>query len=258
MRVLVTNDDGIDAPGLAVLAAALSGAGHDITVVAPIGDASGAGTGVRLTVDRPIAIRRTTVDGVTFVGVDGTPALAVMLARMGAFGAPPTCVVAGINVGSNTGRSILHSGTVGAALTGASMGMSALAVSLHARRPENLESAAQVAGLALTWLAGARKRTVLNVNVPDLPLSRLRGVRWGRLAAFSQTRATIAEVRDDEIELRLTGSTLPLDPATDAGLVENGYVVVTPLLGIQAAGDDAAATAIEAELTRRSVPIPSG
>ncbi|MGW1059920.1 5'/3'-nucleotidase SurE [Micromonospora rubida] len=257
MRVLVTNDDGLDAPGLAALAGAVARAGHEVTVVAPVADWSGAGTGLQLPVDRPIAIRRKVVDGMPFIGVEGTPALAVTLARMGAFGDPPVCVASGINIGTNTGRSILHSGTVGAALTGASMGMSALAVSMHAREPKHLDAVAQVAGVALSWLAGARKRTILNVNVPDLPVDELRGVRWGRLAAFGRVRATIDEVREGEIQLRLAESRLPLDPQTDAGLVEDGYVVVTPLLGLQAVGDDSAAHAIELDLLGRPVPIPT-
>src|SRR5690348_2886932 len=130
MRVLVTNDDGLSAPGLRALAAAVVREGHDVTVIAPVDDRSGAGTGLAFDRAAPLSVRREMVaelPGVPFIGVDGTPALAVLLARLEAFAPRPFCVVSGINFGANTGRAILHSGTVGAALTAAAMGMSGLA-----------------------------------------------------------------------------------------------------------------------------------
>ena len=251
MRVLVTNDDGIDAPGLRVLTSALVAAGHQVTVAAPVDDRSGAGTSLRLRAGQSVRLRRYTdpdLPGVPLVAVDGSPGYAVLLAGLGVLGEPPRCVVSGINHGPNTGRSILSSGTVGAALTAATLGMSALAVSVAAERPKCLDAAATVAGAALSWLAGAPKRTVLNVNVPDLPIGRLRGIRWGRLAASGATKAVVAEIADEHVMLELEPTALPVDPTTDAGLVAAGYVAVTSLAGVCGKADDGAAAEIERRL----------
>jgi 5'-nucleotidase len=236
MRVLVTNDDGVAAAGLRALAAAMVAEGHDVVVVAPSGPANGVGTALRTGDGQPIALRRSEhadLPGVPFVGIDGGPALAVLLARLGAFGPAPWCVVSGINHGANTGRSVLHSGTVAAALTASSMGMSGLAVSIASERPAHLATAAGVARAAVRVLRTARKRTVLNVNVPDLPAERLGPARWARLAAAGSVAAAVAEVTDEHVTLRLAPSALPQDPETDAGLLAAGHVVVTPLTGVR-------------------------
>jgi 5'-nucleotidase len=258
VRVLVTNDDGIHAPGLRVLAAAVLAAGHDVVVAAPDVDHSGAGTQLRVVAGTPVPVRRydePDLPGVPVVGVAGSPALVVLLTRLGAFGKAPRCVVSGINPGANTGRSVLHSGTVGAALTASSLGMSALAVSVAAELPRHLDTAAGVAGAALGWLAAARKRTVLNVNVPDVAARELRGVRWARLAAYGPVRAVITDLGPGHVTVGHVPGTLPLDPATDAGLVAAGYAAVTPLVGPRADDDDAAAAAMALVL---SGPAPSG
>jgi 5'-nucleotidase len=248
MRVLVTNDDGLSAPGLRALAVTVAREGHDVTVIAPLDDRSGAGTGLNFDRTKPLDVRRETMaelPGVRFVGVDGTPALAVLLARLEVFAPRPFCVVSGINFGANTGRAILHSGTVGAALTAATMGMSGLAVSIAAPRPVHLATAAKVAGIATNWLTRARKRTVLNLNVPDLPFDRLRGVRCGRLAAFGGSRLVAVAGPDGTIRVSSGESSLPLDLCTDAGLVAAGYVSVTQIDGPAAAADDSAANALD-------------
>jgi 5'-nucleotidase len=164
------------------------------------------------------------------------------MARLGAFGTPPWCVLSGINLGPNTGRSILHSGTVCAALTAASLGMSGLAVSIDAIVPRNLTAAAGIAARCTEWLLAARKRTVLNVNVPDLPTDQLRGIRYGRLAAFGRVRRTW-DADDAILDAEPTG--LALDPATDEGLLDAGFVAITPITGVQAVADDSAATFLE-------------
>jgi len=250
MRVLVTNDDGLDAPGLHALARAAAAAGHDVAVVAPNRDHSGLGAALTLDVRRPIALRRRTLadlPNVAAVGVDGSPALAVLLACVGAFGPRPRVVLAGVNAGANVGRAILHSGTVGAVLTAASMNLSGLAVSLDGERPRHWEVAAHVAALTLAWLLGAPRRTLLNVNVPDVPLEHLRGVRWGRLAAYGPHRLVVHD-RATRLELELEQHGLPLDPHTDAGLLAAGYASITPLQAIQALPDASAAAAVEAAL----------
>ena len=119
MRILITNDDGHASRGLGVLAAAVAAAGHDVVVVAPDRDQSGCGAGIgQWHLDEHIDVQDVDLPdapGVRAVALQGTPALAVFAANLGAFGPAPELVVSGINPGLNTGRATLHSGTVGAA-----------------------------------------------------------------------------------------------------------------------------------------------
>ena len=134
MKVLVTNDDGVGSAGLHALARALVDDGHDVVVVAPDGDRSGSGAAIgQLHADDHIDAERVELPGLAGVpayAVDGPPGLCVLAARLGGFGDPPDIVVSGINPGCNTGRAVLHSGTVGAALTAANFGVRGLAVSI--------------------------------------------------------------------------------------------------------------------------------
>lgn len=258
MRVLVTNDDGVAAPGIHRLAAAVVEAGHEVVVAAPRTDMSGSGAALgRLHVDEHIDVETYEVPGlagVTAFGVDGPPALAVLTARLGGFGPPCEVVVSGVNPGANTGRATLHSGTVGAALTAANFGVSGLAVSLVPGDPMHWATATDVAVHALAWLEHAPPRTVLNLNVPDLPFGGLRGVRRATLAPFGTVRAAIAEADLPrgrggttghlQMELRETGEVLPED--SDTALVLAGFVAVTELVGLRAgepAGGGASGTA---------------
>src|SRR3954447_3125249 len=238
MRLLVTNDDGVRAPGIAVLAAALTGAGHEVVVAGPLNDMSGSGAGIGPVhmgegLDL-VEIELPDVAGVRCVGLDGPPALAVMAARLGAFGDPPDAVVSGINPGCNTGRSTLHSGTVGAALTAANFGCSGLAVSLDISEPMHWDTAATLAVRAMAWLAGAPARTVLNLNVPARALTELAGVRRARLAPFGTVRTAIAEQREGHIQLELRDTGVELEPDTDTALIGAGWATITPLVGIRA------------------------
>ena len=256
-RILVTNDDGIASPGLHTLAAALHRAGHDIVVVAPRDDMSGAGAAIgRFHADSPVLTERVDLDdlpGVAAYTVDGPPALAVLAARLGGFGAEPTLVVSGINPGANTGRATLHSGTVGAALTGANFGVSGLAVSVDVSDPMWWATAATLATAAVAWLTDAPERTVLNLNVPALELDRIAGVRWARLAPFGTTRATVVEPAVEggklHLELRPTGVELPAD--CDTALVQAGYAAVTALTGIRATDEPAGVVEAIEHLVRR-------
>jgi 5'-nucleotidase len=211
LRVLITNDDGYQARGIRALARAIAGAGHEVVVVAPLVDQSGVGTARKGMVDRPIATSSEDADGITYIGIDGTPALAVTLARLGVFGAPPDVVVSGINHGYNFGI-ILHSGTVGAALTAATQGLSGLAVSIGADDPKHLDSAGAVSAALLDWLIDEPAGTVLNVNVPDVALRDLRGVRSARLAPFNPSRlaASLGPTGEPVVVLRTP------DPTEDA------------------------------------------
>jgi 5'-nucleotidase len=234
--VLVTNDDGIEAEGLHVLAAYLEKTGHDVIVAAPDGDMSGTGAAIGvLHAGASISVRRVEVPGFSSEAwaVGGPPGLCTVASRLGAFGEPPELVVSGINAGLNTGRAILHSGTVGAALTAQNFGAKGLAVSVQSGDPWRWETAASFAVEVLDTLIEAPPRSVLNLNVPSLPRDSVRGIRWARLAAFGAVRAAIAEAEGDgsvQIELRANETQLPAD--TDTALCEAGYAALTAIVGI--------------------------
>jgi 5'-nucleotidase len=235
-RVLVTNDDGIEAEGIHVLAAALHDAGHEVLVVAPDTDRSGTGPALGLLhADQHLDVKRVELPGspaVRAFALDGLPGLCVCAARLGAFGEPPDIVVSGINSGCNTGRAILYSGTVGAALAAQSFGASALAVSVDVSDPWHYESAARIALDVLPMLLEAPPRSVLNLNVPARPYDEVLGVRWARLAAFGSVRAAIAETGEGRLqfELKATGVTPP--PDSDQGFIEAGYASLTTVVGV--------------------------
>jgi 5'-nucleotidase len=257
VRVLVTNDDGVTAPGLAPLARMVVAAGHDAVVAAPREDMSGSSAAIgRMHVDETIEVEPVELDGLDGVpcfGVEGPPALAVMTARLGGFGDPPELVVSGINPGPNTGRSVLHSGTVGAALTGANFGISGLAVSLAVGDPNRWDTAAALAEEALAWLVHQPAKTVVNLNVPDRALDEVRGVRPARLAPFGTVRAALVESQGGGLQVELAEHGMELPADTDTALVRAGYASVTSLVGVRAVdGGEVAAAAIEQSRLRRS------
>lgn len=255
MRLLVTNDDGVDAPSMHVLARALEAAGHDLIIAAPDHDYSGAGASIgRGMPDAPIEVGTRDIAGVQADAhaVAGPPALCVMLSRLGGFGPPPEMVVSGINPGSNTGRATLHSGTVGAALTGANFGIPGVAVSL-ANYDENglaevshWDTAAHFAVAAVEWVISRGDRTVLNVNVPNLLVSEVLGVRAARLAPFGTARAAIVPGQTSEIHLEFQPTDVELGTDTDTALVSAGYVAVTPIIGIRRDPDGDVESAVAA------------
>jgi 5'-nucleotidase len=250
MRVLVTNDDGIRAPGIAVLASALAEAGHDPVVAAPAQDMSGASASIiRMHPDAHIEVARADLCPEASVEawcVDATPALAVLTGVLGAFGEPPDIVLSGINSGLNTGLSILHSGTVGAALTAQRLGLSAMAISLEPGDPWRWQAAADVAMEQFAWLGRAPRRTVLNVNVPDRPVHQL-AVRWAPLDPYGTVRASIADGHSGrmQVEMRSSGDEPP--PGSDAALVAAGYVTITAIGGVYERG-------VPTEVFRRPQP----
>ena len=235
-RVLVTNDDGIESAGLHALAIALHDAGYDVLVVAPNRDNSGIGAAIGLVhADQHLDVEKVVLPGAEEVpayAIDGPPGLCVCAGRLGAFGEPPDIVVSGINPGCNTGRAILHSGTVGAALTAQSFGCSAIAVSVDATQPWRFDTAAKVALDVVPMLLDAPPRSVLNLNVPALDYDAVLGVRWARLAAFGSVRAAVAESENGglQFELRATGVTAP--PDSDQGLIDAGFASLTTIVGV--------------------------
>jgi 5'-nucleotidase len=227
-------------------------AGYDVVAAAPDRDCSGAsssigpmgaGDGIEVT-----EVELDAAPGVPAFAVDAPPALVVILARLGAFGEPPDLVVSGINPGPNTGRSVLHSGTVGAALTAANLGVSGLAVSVGTGETTHFETAAAVAARAMGWLAAAPPKSVLSVNVPNLPLEEVLGVRAAPLARFGTVRTTVGERIAGRLQVELRDTEDHVDPDSDTALVRAGFVTVTALLGIRADEGSDAPAAVEAAL----------
>ena len=228
MNILLSNDDGYRSPGLRVLADALARCGT-VTVVAPDRDRSGASNS--LTLDVPIRAER--LDN-GFIRVNGTPTDCVHLAITGLLDAEPDLVVAGINHGPNLGDDVIYSGTVAAATEGRFLGLPAIAVSIDAHEPKHLETAAHVVERLVAGLREAEMNasTVLNVNVPDLPMTRIGGLRATRLGHRHKAEP-VTQVRDPRGRpMYWVG---PAGPEQDAGegtdfcAVRNGFVSVTPI-----------------------------
>ncbi|MFT3853843.1 MAG: 5'/3'-nucleotidase SurE [Ilumatobacteraceae bacterium] len=250
MRILLTNDDGIDSVGLHILARAMRPHG-EVVIVAPDSEYSGASAAVgALHLAHPEA-RRRHVDGIDEAwSLSGPPALCVMFARLGAFGAPFDLVVSGINPGANVGRSVYHSGTIGATLSGRIGNISGLAVSQSVSGigvegqawdemivGQQWDSAAEVASAFVAGLAGSLPddAVVVNLNVPNCPVGEMKGWRHTTVGRDPQRPVSKAELvpivgQDGAYRVAMEwGDPLDLPGDTDGGAVEDGYVSVTYL-----------------------------
>ncbi|HEY5664234.1 MAG TPA: 5'/3'-nucleotidase SurE [Ilumatobacter sp.] len=255
MRILVTNDDGIHAPGLLHLARAMTVHG-DVVVVAPDREFSGAGAAIGAIWELQPHVVRHELDGIPEAwAVNGPPALAVMYARLGAFDGPFDLVVSGINPGANVGRSVYHSGTVGACLSGRNGGWSGVAVSQasvgwgvegqgyqEALALQKWGTAATVAGAFVGGLiADPPDRVVVaNVNVPNLELDELAGwalTRVGELPPRAMSSAALVPQpgSPDHFDVEVTwGEPKELPEHTDGGAIERGMVSVSYLSRLEA------------------------
>lgn len=276
VRVLITNDDGVDSVGIQLLAAAVAATGdHEVLVVAPADDRSGTGAALGNFSPSAGGLEVTAVElpdapGVEAWALEGTPAMCVLAAALGGFGPRPDLIVSGINAGLNTGRAVLHSGTVGAVLTGQNFGLSGLAVSTALADPWEWATAAAIAVEVLPLVIDAPPRSALNLNVPALPREQVRGIRWARLAPFGETRAAMvaepaepaepgagggADRRRLTMELQL--SEIDFEADTDNGVVRDGWASLTTLVGVVEAwpGDHLLdANEIATDLTQTMVP----
>src|SRR5436190_2810407 len=173
MRALVTNDDGIASEGIRTLAACARRAGLEVTVAAPSWDTSGASASLTaVEKDGRVLVSRQPAEGwgdVEAFGVEAAPAYIVRAGVHGAFGPPPDIVLSGVNSGPNTGHAVLHSGTVGAAMTASTFERPAAAFSLDVdgSAPANWATAASVIQSVLSWLIDNPRQILLNVNIPD-------------------------------------------------------------------------------------------
>ena len=228
MRILLSNDDGYFAPGLAALAEVLSRIA-EVTVVAPERDRSGASNS--LTLDRPLIVRKSHLG---FHYVNGTPTDCVHLAVTGLLGWLPDMVVSGINHGANMGDDTIYSGTVAAATEGFLLGIPSIAVSLAKRTEGHYGTAARVAA---DLVASYRDKPIgqpllLNVNVPDVPYEVLRGQRVTRLGRRHKAEPVIkgTNPRGETVYwVGAAGDAADAGEGTDFHAVANNFVSVTPL-----------------------------
>jgi 5'-nucleotidase len=227
MRLLLANDDGYQAEGLATLAIALADLA-DITIVAP--DRNQSGASHSLTLETPLRVGRTR-DGIYFVS--GTPTDCVHVAITGLLPDEPDMVIAGINHGANLGDDVLYSGTVAAAVEGRFLGKPAIAVSLVGDH-RHFDTAGQAIRELFQRLDAAPLPgdTILNINVPDRPWAEIRGFKATRLGYRHRAERVVAARDPRGRPIYWVGAAGPGQDAgdgTDFHAVEHGFVSVTPL-----------------------------
>ncbi len=228
MKILLSNDDGVHAKGISVLHDALKRIAT-VDVVAPDRNCSGASNS--LTLMNPLRAQQLDND---FYSVNGTPTDCVHVALNALFTEQPDLVVAGINHGANLGDDTLYSGTVAAATEGRHMGLPAIAVSLAGRECNHFETAAQVTVDIINKLKShpLPKDQILNINVPDVPYTELKGIKVTRLGARHKAETMTAQRDPWGREVYWYGSLGPeLDAGegTDFAAIREGYASVTPL-----------------------------
>ncbi|MBL1277226.1 MAG: 5'/3'-nucleotidase SurE [Ectothiorhodospiraceae bacterium] len=231
MKVLLSNDDGYQAPGLICLADALNALAdiHQVHVVAPDRNRSGASNS--LTLESPVRAH-TAPNG--FVFVDGTPTDCVHLAITGLLDEEPDMVIAGINAGANMGDDVLYSGTVAAAMEGRFLGLPAIAVSLNGQKGAHYQTAARVVVALLERLSKdpLPADSILNVNVPDVPWEMLEGFEVTRLGRRHKSEPVVKMLDPRGKEVYWVG---PVGAEQDAGTgtdfhaVRHNRVSLTPL-----------------------------
>lgn len=243
LRALITNDDGIDSPGLWALAAGARDAGFDVVVAAPHVDASGVGGSV-LSVregNRTRLHRRELADlpGVPAYAVEGHPAFIVHSAGRGWLDPEPDVVLSGINLGANLGHAVLHSGTVGAVLAGQMHGWRGLAVSLDIpeQRPERprWETALAVLPEVLDVLLAAPDGTALSLNVPNLPAAEIGELREARLSTFGAVQVRVdlhSGEHGEALHSVVAEMASAPEPGTDLALLGAGHPTLTELQSV--------------------------
>ena len=255
---LITNDDGIDSHGLDALAQVAIDAGLEVLVAAPMRDCSGMSAAVfgdESDVQTAVAAADSSrLPGVEMLSVNGTPGLIARAAMHGVYGRVPDVVLSGINLGENYGSNIIHSGTVGAALTGAMNGARALAVSLDVTDltdPPHWNACTLYIEHVLPWLLRSNPGTTLSMNVPDS--AQVRGLRQAHLATFSIVEPFASGERDATVSA--FGS--PANPAdrdgaspTDVDLLQQDYATITQLV--------AAHEVIDSDLSELNTDMTAG
>ena len=227
MKILISNDDGYLAPGIVALADALASIA-DIVVVAP--DSNRSGSSNALTLDRPLSAQRAS-NGFYFV--NGTPSDCVHIALTSIMQEKPDLIVSGINQGQNMGDDTLYSGTVAAATEGYLFGIPAIAFSQVDKGWSHLEDAAKIAlNMVKQGFAALPRPYLLNVNIPNLPMSDIKGIRAARLGKRHMSEPVI-KAQDphgrDIYWIGPPGKAKEAGEGTDFFVTAQGYVSVTPL-----------------------------
>jgi 5'-nucleotidase len=226
VRILISNDDGFDAQGIKTLVQTLSQE-HEIVVVAPNENKSASSSA--LTLDRalqPIEIKK------NFYSVDATPSDCVHLALSGLLDEAFDLVVTGINFGPNLGDDVVYSGTVAGAIEGRFLGLPSLAISLASWKGKHFETAGIITKKLLTQITHAQLShdTILNVNVPDVPLADIQGFQTTRLGKRHQSEKSIPDKGDaSKFWIGENGAQADNGVGTDFHAIANNYVSVTPL-----------------------------
>ena len=229
MHLLISNDDGITARGIQVLSSRMRLLGK-VTIVAPDQNRSGASNS--LTLESPVRIRET---GKRTFSVSGTPTDCVHIALTGLLKKDPDMVVSGINAGANLGDDVIYSGAVAAAMEGRFLGLPAIAVSLvFTERPENYSTAAEAVASLVERL---RKDplpadTILNVNVPDLPMQEIKGFEVTRLGHRHRAEPVVKTIDPRGRPMYWIGPAGPgqdAGPGTDFDAIRRGYISITPI-----------------------------
>ena len=228
MKILVSNDDGVHAPGIEALTVSLSRLAQVMTV-GPDRNCSGASNSLTLT--NPLRIQ--SLDN-GYISVNGTPTDCVHLAIRELYDDEPDMVVAGINAGENMGDDTLYSGTVAAAMEGRFLGFPAIAISLVGSKLTHYDTAAEFAYRIVAALKEhpIAQNQILNINVPDLPIEAIKGIKVTRLGARHRAEGMV-KTQDpagrDIYWLGPQGEELDATDGTDFDAIEQGYVSVTPL-----------------------------
>jgi 5'-nucleotidase len=232
MSILLSNDDGVRAPGLIALSKALSTVA-ELHVIAPSYDRSGVSN--CLTLDRPLQVER--LDKHT-IGVNGTPTDCIHLGTSGIYFPEPNRVISGINYGANMGDDVLYSGTVAAAMEGRFLKQPAIAISLVTSKSKEVEvdfnPAARIVLELMEFLNSLSlpKATVLNINIPDLPADKIKGLKFTTLGRRLKSESPVRTENPrgkTVFWIGKAGGPVEDAPGTDFHEVANGYISVTPI-----------------------------
>ena len=228
MKILLTNDDGVYAEGIDVLYAYLKKAGHKVKVVAP--DRNQSAASHSLTLEYPLRVQK--INKEDYLAVKGTPTDSVYLAVNSLLDTKPDIVISGINNGANLCDDVIYSGTVAAAVEGRNLGLPAIAVSLCGNT--HYDTAAEIVGRIIDRIEECPipSDRILNINVPDLPVEQVNGVRVTRLGRRMSSESVIEEkdLRGHPIYwIGPQADALDKAEDTDIYAISEGYVSITPL-----------------------------
>jgi 5'-nucleotidase len=226
MRILISNDDGYEAEGIIQLTKSLSEIA-DVIVVAPSENKSAASSSLTIGKPlKPIQIEK------NIFAIDATPSDCVHLALCGFIKESIDLVVTGVNFGANLGDDVIYSGTVAGAIEGRFLGLPSIAMSLASWDGKNFESAGRIAQILVKQIdkAPLSHNTIINVNVPDIPMSEIKGIKSTRLGNRHKSEPSIQDLKDTSLYwIGENGKEADNGEGTDFHAISNKFVSVTPL-----------------------------